>query len=73
MATVASEMPEEYRPLTDVGLDVSQQDVAYLYRAYVQDRAIGTSNAANIADAILQHEIIDLMFETSEATFGERS
>lgn len=66
-------MPEEYRPLTDVGLDVSQQDVAYLYRAYVQDRAIGTSNAANFADAILQHEIIDLMFETSEATFGERS
>lgn len=66
-------MPEEYRPLTDVGLDVSQQDVAYLYRAYVQDRAIGTSNAANFADAILRHEIIDLMFETSEATFGERS
>lgn len=63
-------VPAEYRPLADAGLDVSQQDVAYLYRAYAQDRANGTSTASNFADAIRQHEIIDRMFETSAATFG---
>jgi len=65
-------VPEAYRPLADVGLDVSQQDVAYLYWAYAQDRANGTSNAANFADAIRQHEIVDRMFATSGATFDER-
>jgi predicted dehydrogenase len=62
-------VPAEYQPLGDTGLDVSQQDVAYLYRAYAQDRANGTGTASSFADAIRQHEIIDRMFETSAATF----
>lgn len=63
-------VPAEYRPLADVGLDVSQQDVAYLYSAYAHDRANGTSTAANFADAIRQHEIIDSMFAASKAIFA---
>jgi predicted dehydrogenase len=63
-------VPPEYRPLADVGLDVSQQDVAYLYRAYAQDRSDGTSTAANFADAVRQHQLIDEMFNTSRRTFG---
>jgi predicted dehydrogenase len=31
---VSLPVPAEYRPLADVGLDASQQDVAYLYSAY---------------------------------------
>lgn len=61
-------VPADYQPLGDTGLDVSQQDVAYLYRAYAEDRANGT--AANFADAVRQHEIIDRMFATSAATFS---
>lgn len=63
-------VPREYQPLADAGLDVSQQDVAYLYRAYAQDRRDGTSNAANFADAVRQHQLIDQMFSTSKLTFG---
>lgn len=64
-------VPTAYRPLADVGLDVSQQDVAYLYRAYAHDKANGTSTAANFADAVKQHQLIDQMFKTSIATFGQ--
>jgi predicted dehydrogenase len=63
-------VPAEYQSLADAGLDVSQQDVAYLYRAYAHDRLHGTSDAANFADAVRQHEIVDRMFQTSEAVFG---
>ena len=63
-------VPAGYQSLADVGLDVSQQDVAYLYRAYAQDRGNGTSEAANFADAVRLHKIIDQMFQTSKATFG---
>lgn len=63
-------VPAEHRPLADAGLDVGQQDVAYLYRAYAHDRLHGTSDAADFADAVRQHEIIDRMVETSEAVFG---
>jgi predicted dehydrogenase len=63
-------VPVEYQPLGETGLDVSQQDVAYLYRAYAQDRADGTSTASSFADAIRQHKFIDRMFETSRVTFG---
>ena len=63
-------VPVEYRPLDGAGLDVSQQDVAYLYSAYAQDRKNGTSDASNFADAVRQHRVIDRMFETSEAVFG---
>lgn len=62
-------VPPEYTPLADVGLDVSQQDVAYLYRAYAQDRMSGTSTAASFADAVRQHRVIDRMLQTSAATF----
>lgn len=63
-------VPTEYQPLADAGLDVSQQDVAYLYRAYAQDRSDGTSKATNFADAVRQHQLIDQMFSTSKLTFG---
>jgi hypothetical protein len=57
-----------YRP--NAFLRCQQMDVAYLYRAYAQDRARGTSTASNFADAIRRHEIIDRMFETRAAIFG---
>jgi predicted dehydrogenase len=63
-------VPVEYQPLANAGLDVSQQDVAYHYRAYAHDRANGTATAANFADAVRQHRIIDEMVRTSKATFG---
>ncbi|HEY0422350.1 MAG TPA: hypothetical protein VGC82_03405 [Rhodopila sp.] len=63
-------VPSEYRSLADSGLDVSQQDVAYLYRAYAQDRKNGTLEASSFADAVRQHKIIDRMFQTSDAVFG---
>ncbi|WP_128931574.1 Gfo/Idh/MocA family protein [Bradyrhizobium zhanjiangense] len=63
-------VPAEYQSLANVGLAVSQQDVAFLYRAYAQDRRDGTSQAANFADAVRQHQLIDQMFETSKRTFG---
>jgi predicted dehydrogenase len=63
-------LPVEYRPLADAGLDVSQQDVAYLYSAYAADRKNETSDASNFADAVRLHRIIDRILETSEAVFG---
>jgi predicted dehydrogenase len=63
-------VPPAYRPLADAGLDVSQEDVAYLYRAYAQDRNDGTSKAVNFADAVRLHQLIDQMFNTSKLTFG---
>jgi len=64
-------VPAEYRPLANSGLDVSQQDVAYLYKAYAQDRKHGTSEASNFKDAVLAHRVIDQMFHTSEAVFSK--
>jgi len=66
-------VPAEYQGLDDVGLDVSQQDVAYLYSAYAHDRKYGTSTAANFSDAVRQHQIIDRMFASSSATFPDQS
>jgi predicted dehydrogenase len=63
-------VPAEYRPLDGSGLDVSQQDVAYLYSAYARDRRDGTSEASNFRDAVRQHRLIDRMFETSDAFLG---
>jgi predicted dehydrogenase len=63
-------VPAEYRPLANSDLDVSQQDVAYLYVAYAQDRKNGTSEASNFKDAVLEHRVIDRMFHTSEAAFS---
>jgi len=63
-------VPFEYQSLAHAGLDVSQQDVAYLYKTYAEDRRNGTSHAANFLDAVRQHEIIDRMFRSSQATFG---
>lgn len=63
-------IPTEYQLLADTGLDVSQQDVAYLYRAYAHDTVNNTSTAANFADAVRQHDVIDRMLQTSVATFG---
>ncbi|MBI2802693.1 MAG: Gfo/Idh/MocA family oxidoreductase [Gammaproteobacteria bacterium] len=62
-------VPAEYRPLVNSGLDVSQQDVAYLYSAYARDRNNGTSEASNFKDAVKEHRVIDQMFQTSEAVF----
>jgi hypothetical protein len=58
-----------YQPLADAGRDVSQQDVAYFYRAYAQDLANGTSHAASFADVVRQYRIFDGMFRASAAVF----
>jgi len=63
-------VPAKYQPLAGSGLDVSQQDVAYLYSAYADDKKNGTSEVSNFADAVREHRVIDQMLQTSEAVFG---
>jgi hypothetical protein len=63
------EVPLEYRPLSDSGLDLSQQDVAYLYKAYADDRMSGSQTASSFQDAVKQHHLIDRMFSTSAVQF----
>jgi hypothetical protein len=65
-------VPPEYRSLADTELDVSQQDVAYLYAAYAHDRKHGTTTAANFGDAVRQHRIIDEMLVVEGHIFGSK-
>lgn len=60
-------IPHEYKPLAKSGLDVSAQDLAYLYAAYASDMKNGTSEASNFRDAVRQHRLIDEIYKTSEA------
>ena len=60
-------IPHEYKPLAKSGLDVSAQDLAYLYAAYASDKKNGTSEASNFRDAVRQHRLIDEIYKTSEA------
>jgi predicted dehydrogenase len=62
-------IPDKYEPLAKSGLDVSAQDLAYLYAAYASDKKNGTSEASNFKDAVRQHHLIDEIYKTSEDFF----
>jgi predicted dehydrogenase len=51
-------------------LDASAQDVAYLYAAYAEDKATGSSNATRFEDALRQHRLIDRITEASRTFFN---
>jgi hypothetical protein len=70
-ATTFSPMtiPEKYQSLARSGLDVSVQDLAYLYAAYASDKVNGTSEASNFRDAVRQHRLIDEIYQKSAAFF----
>ena len=63
-------IPGEYETLAESGLDVSAQDLAYLYEAYASDKTNGTSQASNFKDAVRQHHLIDEISKTSAAFLG---
>lgn len=58
-------IPAEYTPLDRTGLDVSSQDVAYLYTAYARDRAYGRSEASDFRDGVCLHHLIDRVHASS--------
>jgi predicted dehydrogenase len=62
-------VPDKYQPLAKSGLDVSVQDLAYLYAAYARDKVNGTSEAADFRDAVRQHHLIDKIYQTSADFF----
>ena len=62
-------VPAQYRSLEVSHLDVSVQDVAYLYAVYARDTKNGTSEASNFRDAVRQHQLIDQIVQTSETFF----
>jgi len=62
-------VPAKYCSLAR-SLDASALDLVYLYAAYARDRKEGISEASNFRDAVRQHQLIDRMFQTSEAVFG---
>jgi predicted dehydrogenase len=62
-------IPDMYESLARSGLDVSAQDLAYLYAAYASDKVNGTSEASNFRDAVRQHHLIDDIYKTSENFF----
>lgn len=59
-------VPAEYQSLAAAHLDMSAQDMAYLYAAYARDKKNGTSEASNFKDAVRQHHLIDQIVQTSE-------
>jgi predicted dehydrogenase len=63
-------VPDEYQFLAKSGLDMSAQDLAYLYAAYATDKRDGTSEASTFRDAVRQHHIIDEICRTSAGFFG---
>jgi predicted dehydrogenase len=63
-------IPEKYHSLAKSGLDVSAQDLAYLYAAFSSDKFNGTSEASNFTDAVRQHHLIDEIYRTSADFFG---
>jgi hypothetical protein len=64
-------IPDEYKPLAQSGLDVSAQDLAYLYAAFANDRKNGTSEASSFKDAVRLHELIDEIYRSSEGFFKQ--
>ncbi len=62
-------VPEQYQSLASSGLDMSQQDLAYLYAAFADDKKNSTWEASNFNDAVRQHRLIDDICETSERFF----
>lgn len=64
-------VPDRYTTLPDNDLDVSVQDVAYHYDAYAADVREGTRNAADFADAVRLHRMLDRITETAAAASSE--
>lgn len=62
-------IPNQYETLAKSGLDVSAQDLAYLYAAFANDKKNGTSEASSFKDGVKQHHIIDEISKTSEEFF----
>ena len=63
-------VPAEYQTLAGCELDVSAQDMAYLYAAFASDKKNGTSEASDFRDAVRQHRLIDEMVRTSKEFFS---
>ena len=63
-------IPGKYETLAKSGLDVSVQDLAYLYAAYARDKVNGTSEASNFRDAVRQHHRSMRLPRTSADFFG---
>jgi predicted dehydrogenase len=57
-------IPDKYESLARSGLDVSVQDLAYLYAAYASDKVNGTS------EGVRQLHLIDEIYKTSADFFG---
>lgn len=70
IAAVPLPISFKYQSFTGSSLNVGQQDVASLYRAYTQDRKNNTSTASSLTDAVQDYIIIDEMFQKSDAVFG---
>ena len=62
-------VPPSYATLPVSHLDASSQDVAYLYAAYARDRACASSTVTSFEDAVRQHQLIDLITESSSRFF----
>ncbi|PYT53464.1 MAG: hypothetical protein DMG46_24405 [Acidobacteria bacterium] len=52
-------VPPSYVKIPSSHLDVSVQDLAHLYAAHALDRLTGAQEAANFADAVRRHQVID--------------
>lgn len=63
------EVPAEYVSLPKNHLDASVQDVAYLYDAYANDVANGTSTVSTFTDAVNLHRLLDQVTRASEEFF----
>ena len=59
-------IPQSYYTLPASTLDVSSQDVAYLYDAYARDKRDNTTIASSFKDAVRQHKLIDQILDSSE-------
>ena len=59
-------IPAEYYLWPDCELDVSAQDVAYLYDTYARDKRNGTSDATNFKDAVRMHKFLDQVTQATE-------
>jgi predicted dehydrogenase len=68
---VTLDIPAEYKAFEMPGFDQSTQDVAYLYGAYANDLANGTSTASNFKDAVAMHRFIDQIASSSERFFQQ--
>jgi predicted dehydrogenase len=58
-------VPDHCRTIPPSDLDVSVQDLAQLYAAFVLDRVAGTKSTRDFADAVAMHRLIDAIVDAS--------